>query len=71
MKTLAGLAILLLATLIQGSESSRSSGCGKDPVSYNDGAWKMKKIQFQDQFAVQGEIKRSYQVRLPKGKEHD
>ena len=66
MKTLAGLTVLLLATLTQGSGVSRSAGCGKDPVSYNDGAWKMKKMQFQDQFAVQGQIKRRYQVRLPK-----
>ena len=71
MKTLPGWTILLLAALFRGGESSRSAGCGKDPVSYNDGAWKMKKMQFQDQFAVQGEIKRSYQVRLPKGKDHE
>ena len=68
MKTLALLAILHLATLPQGSKSAKSPGCGEDPVSYNDGAWKMKKLQFQDQFAVQGEIKRRYQVRLPKSK---
>ena len=68
MKTLALLAILHLATLTQGSKSAKSPGCGEDPVSYNDGAWKMKKLQFQDQFAVQGEIKRTYQVRLPKSK---
>ena len=62
------LTILLLATLTQGSQSAKSAGCGKDPKSYNDGAWRMKKLQFQDQFAVQGEIKRRYQVRLPKSK---
>ena len=62
------LVILLLATLTQGSQSAKSAGCGKDPKSYNDGAWRMKKLQFQDQFAVQGEIKRRYQVRLPKSK---
>ena len=61
-------AILLLATLTQGSQSAKSAGCGKDPKSYNDGAWRMKKLQFQDQFAVQDEIKRRYQVRLPKSK---
>jgi len=71
MKTLALLAILHLATLTQGSKSAKSPGCGEDPVSYNDGAWKMKKLQFQDQFAVQGEIKRTYQVRLPKNYDKD
>ena len=66
MKTLA--VFLLLATLTQRSDSAKSAGCGKDPISYNDEAWKMKRLQFQDQFAVQGVIKRSYQVRLPKSK---
>ena len=68
MKTLA--VFLLLATLTQRSDSAKSAGCGKDPISYNDEAWKMKRLQFQDQFAVQGVIKRSYQVRLPKSEHH-
>ena len=69
MRTLAGLAILILTTSAQGSEVSRSAGCGEKPVSYKEGIWKTKKFShFLDQFAVQGEVERTYRVRLPKSK---
>ena len=73
MKTLTFLpiSILLLAstpsTIYGQKPPNGSKGCGKAPLSYEDGAAKMFKIKMKDRYAVQDKVKRTYRVRLPKG----
>ena len=62
------ISILLLASTINGQKPPNGSkGCGKAPLSYEEGAAKMFKIKMKDRYAVQDKVKRTYRVRLPKG----